>query len=46
MEQAILVEANEFVMSGIEKASGAHGINIDVSQYIQPSLQSISLRYA
>ena len=31
MEEAIKVEAKEYVMSGIEKASGMHGINIDVS---------------
>ena len=30
MEDVIKLEAKEFVISGIEKASGATGINIEV----------------
>ena len=31
MDDVIKVEAKDFVMSGIEKASGQFGINIEVS---------------
>jgi hypothetical protein len=31
MEDVIKVEAKDFVISGIEKASGATGINLEVS---------------
>ena len=34
MEDVIKVEAKEFVISGIEKASGALGINIEVGLLI------------
>lgn len=40
MEDVIKIEAKDFVMSGIEKASGQFGINIEVSiqQYSTSSL--------
>ncbi len=31
MKEEIRVEAKDFVTSGVEKASGQHGINIEVS---------------
>ena len=33
MDDLIKIEAKDFVMSGIEKASGQFGINIEVSLY-------------
>ena len=33
MDEVIKQEAKDFVISGIEKASGQFGINIEVSQF-------------
>lgn len=37
MDDTIKTEAREFVVSGIEKASGQFGINIEVSLLTHPS---------